>query len=374
MERVSVAIIGVGIIGRYHAECISKINEIDLKVLVDVNEELVRKEAERFKVEWCTDYTKILDRKDIDAAIICTPHHLHAPIAIDFMKAGKHVLVEKPMARTVRECDEMINTARKCGVKLGIVFQHRTHPHAIMAKRFIDEGKLGSLYRASLEYVTFRSQGYYESATWRGRWATEGGGVLINQAIHFIDLFQWFVGLKPVRLVAFINNLFHNIEVEDIASAIIEFENGAQGIMQFSTIDSPHYTRIVLRGTKALLIYEEDLKVAVNEPPIDEGVKAKERGFSPKFEWHRYIYDDLLSLEKLEKGHRAVLRDFARAIIEDKEPMVTGEEGRKSVEIANAIVLSGVTGKEVRFPINKQLYDKVINQLSQLKRITKLEV
>lgn len=375
MKKVTLAVIGVGGVGKTHAENIKKLNEAELKYVVDVNEEVAKRVAEEFNTNYCTDYTKLLDDPELDAVTICTPHHLHAKIAIDFMKSGKHVLVEKPMARTISECNNMINVARKYNVKLGVVFQHRTNPIAVATKNFLKENGLGNLYRGVLEFATFRSQNYYRSASWRGTWKGEGGGILINQAIHFIDLFQWFIDLRPIRLSAFVNNLLHEIEVEDIASAIIEFENGVQGVMQFSNLDSPSYTRIVIRGEKGVLFYDsKKVTVGLNKPTIPEGLKVLEKWGAPQVSWEEYTYSHLLALEKREKGHLAVIRDFVNAIIEDREPMVNGEEGRKSVEIVNAIILSGVTGKIVTFPLDAQTYDKVIEKLSEAKRIVKIEV
>ncbi len=369
MRKIKFGIIGIGGIGKHHAKCMRQVDEIELKAIADINEEIARKIAEEYKVKWYTDYLLMLEKEDIDAVSICTPHYLHAKMAIDCMKFGKHVLVEKPMARTVAECDSMIKEARKRGLKLGVVFQKRTNPDIIAAKEFVMKGELGELYRASLEFFTFRSQAYYNSGAWRGTWSMEGGGVLINQGVHFIDIFQWIINLKPKRLMAIIGNLLHNIEVEDLASAILEFENDVQATMQFSTIDYPGYRRMVFRGDKSILIYEDGkVRVAYTKPGIRLGIQESEIWGAPKCEWEE------LKIEEREHGHVAVLRDFARAILEDREPMVTGEEGIKSVEIINAIIMSGVTGKVVTFPIDREAYDKVINKLSKLKRIEYFQI
>jgi len=365
MKKVSFGVIGVGGVGRHHIKCMKQIDEVEVIAVADINEQIGRAVAEEFKVEWYKDYTKMIERDDIDAVSICTPHFLHCSMTLDCIKAGKHVLVEKPMARTVAECDLMIEEAKRAGVKLGVVFQNRTNPVAMAIKEYIVQGNLGELYRGSLEYFTFRSQAYYNSGAWRGTWSMEGGGVLINQGIHFIDLFQWFIGLRPKRISAFMNNLLHKIEVEDLASAILEYEGGVQTIMQFSTIDQPGYTRVTLRGDKALLVYEQGkAKVAVTEPPLSKGIPESERWGRPKAEWTE------LEPKQVEiSGHAAVIKDFALAVLEDREPMVPGEEGIKSVEIVNGIIMSAATGKVVEFPLDRQLYDKVISKLSELKRI-----
>jgi len=370
MKRVSFGIIGVGGIGRHHIKCMKEAEEVEVVAVADINEQVARAVAEEFKVDWYKDYTRMIERDDIDAISICTPHFLHCKMALDCIEAGKHVLVEKPMARTVAECDAMINKAKRADVKLGVVFQHRTNPIPITIKEYITQGNLGKLYRGSLEYATFRSQAYYNSGAWRGTWGMEGGGVLINQGIHFIDLFQWFIGLKPRRISAFIGNLLHNIEVEDLASAVLEYEAGVQTMMQFSTIDEPGYHRVTLRGEKALIVYEgEKVKTAITTPSISRGVMESEKWGRPKAEWIE------LSPKEVEiSGHQAVIKDFALAILEDRNPMVPGEEGIKSVEIVNGIIMSAVTEKVVEFPVDRQLYDKVIEKLSELKRIELVEL
>ncbi len=370
MGKVTFGVIGVGGIGRHHVKCMREVEEAEVVAVADINEAAARSVAEEFKVDWYLDYAKLLERDDIDAVSICTPHFLHCKMAIECAKAGKHVLVEKPMARTVSECDAMVREARRCGVKLGVVFQHRANPTILAVKEFIERGGLGELYRGDLEYFTFRTQSYYNSGAWRGTWSMEGGGVLINQGIHFIDVFQWLVGLRPRRVFAFITNLLHDIEVEDLASAVLEFDGGFQATMQLSTIDQPGYTRITIRGDEALLVYEDGkARVAVTQPPIRKGIAESERWERPQVEWKE------LEPKQVElTGHAAVIRDFALAVLEDREPMVAGEEGTKSVEIVNGIVMSAALGRAVDFPVDRQLYDKVVGKLAELKQISRVEL
>jgi len=365
LGKVKFAVIGIGGIGKAHIRAINNVEEAELVAIAEVNEALGKAAADQLKVDWYKDYREMLEKADVDAVTICTPHFLHAPMTIECAKAGKHVLTEKPMAIRVSECDEMIKAAKKHGVILGVVFQHRTNPYSKALKAFIDRGELGEIYHAVLEYYTLRTQAYYNSGAWRGTWGMEGGGVLINQGVHFIDLYQWFVGVKPVKLSAFIGNLLHDIEVEDLASAIIEFENGAQGVMQLSTLDNPGFNRIVIRGDKSLAIYEGGApKVAVTTPPIKETITSP-TGVKPSHEWK-----ELEPIPGL-RGHEAVIKDFAQAVLKGTAPMVPGEEGRKSVEIVNAIIMSGVLRRPVTFPLDREEYDKVHRRLSELKTIPK---
>ncbi len=364
--KIKYGVVGVGIIGRVHVDVAAKLKETELVAIADVNIANAKAVAEKYHVRWYQNYVEMLEKEKLDAISICTPHNLHYPIAMKALEYNTHVLVEKPMALSVKEADEMIAKARRLDLKLGVVFQHRTKPLSISIKRLIEEGKLGELYRALLEYCTYRDQRYYRSGPWRGTWKGEGGGVLINQAIHFIDLFQWFIGKKPSRLAAFINTLTHEIEVEDLASAVIEFEGGTQGVIHVSSFDMPSFARFDIRGDNGIIVVEDNRgRIAWNKPPIKESIisSLKERA-KPIVKW-----EDILPSHIKESGHQMVIKDFALAIINDQEPMVNGEEGRKSLEIVNAIILSGIKNKIVKFPVDRHEYEKLLTELSELKHI-----
>ncbi len=189
----------------------------------------------------CYDnYQALLARTDVDAVAICTPHNLHLPMTQAAAAAGKHVLCEKPMAPSVEECDAMIDACKRAGVALGVVFQSRFEPLTLQLKQMLDSDRLGRMIHTAAHTVWYRDDAYYRSAPWRGTWAEEGGGVLINQAIHTLDTLVWLGGL-PSRVTAQMRTLNHDIEVEDLAVAILEYAGGHLGIVRATTAAFPGY-------------------------------------------------------------------------------------------------------------------------------------
>ena len=375
MAKLRYAVVGAGGIGRHHAEVASRLEEYELVAVADVVEERARELASRFNARAYANYVEMLEREQLDVVSVCTPHPAHAEVAIEAMKRGVNVLTEKPMAATVSQCLAMIGEARKRGVKLGVVFQNRFEPRIRKAKRMVDAGELGDVYRALLRYVTYRDMAYFLSAAWRGKWATEGGGVLINQAVHYIDLFLWLLGKRPREVFAYAATAGHDIEVEDLVSAVAVFEGGCQGVMQFSTLDYPDMTNIELRGDKAMLLVETSPKradqalrnetsvfVYRNTPPVRRAIYASVRPGAPR----ATCTIEEVRAEEPFIGHEAVLRDFARAVLEDREPEVPGEEGLKSVELVNAIIMSAVEHKPVELPLDPARYDELLKRLEKL--------
>jgi predicted dehydrogenase len=358
MVKVNFGVIGVKGIGKNHIESIKRIKEADLIALADIDETAGKAVAEQHHAKWYADYTKMLEQSDLDAVCICVPHFLHTPTALLAIDCGKHVLVEKPMAMTVGEADKMVLEAEKKGVKLGVMYQYRVEPAYSEMKAILDRGDLGAIYRFVMESCDLRTQAYYDYAPWRGSWRSSGGGVIINQSIHHLDLLQWFLG-KPVRLHGWITTKIHRAEVEDLASALISFEGGAQGVIQASLIDALSITRFEICGDKAKLLSENgDVKLGVLETPIKEYIeKSKEVWDHPKCNWIK------VTPKAREAGHIAILRDFTQALLEDREPLIPGREGLVSLEIANAIILSHFKGKTVTFPVDRNEYTKLMQKL-----------
>jgi len=374
VAKIRFGVVGVGGIGRHHAELASRLEELELVAVADVAHERAREVAERLNVRAYGNYLDMFEKEQLDAISVCTPHPTHAEIAIEAMKRGIHVLTEKPMAATVGQCRAMIREARRRGVKLGVVFQNRFEPRFRRAKSIIEAGGLGDVYRGLLRYGTYRDMAYFASAAWRGRWATEGGGVLINQAVHFIDIFLWMLGRRPVEVFAYAGTLGHDIEVEDLASAVVLFENGCQGLIQCSTLDFPDLLNVEVRGDRGMLLVETSPKrveqgwrnetrvfLYRNAPPIRRAIYSSLRPEAPRVS---YSVEEVVAEEPFT-GHEAVLRDFARSIIEDREPEVTGEEGMKSVELINAVVMSAVEKRPVKLPLDPSQYDSLLERLKE---------
>ncbi len=222
MDTVRFGIIGVGGMGSGHARNMPFIDEVELTAVCDISPQALGVATEAFGVPGFATHTELLDSGLVDAVIVATPHYFHPPIAIDAMERGIHVISEKPMAVTVSGAEAMIEAARRTGVVFSVMFQQRTLPVSQAAKRLVDEGRLGELYRTLLIDSHFRSQAYYNSAGWRATWKGEGGGVLLNQAPHGMDLFTWLGGM-PSRVIAKVATRQHTIEVEDEATALIEY-------------------------------------------------------------------------------------------------------------------------------------------------------
>ena len=361
VEKVRFGVVGAKGIGRTHMEGIASCGNAELVAVADINEAEGKAAASKYGAEWYLDYEKMLGRKDLDAVSICTPHFLHCPMTLKALEHGKHVLVEKPMAITVGEADRMVDKARGVGLKLGVVFQYRTFTVYKEIKRLIDGGEIGRIYRVNMEACVFRTQAYYGSDAWRGKWKTEGGGALINQTVHNIDLLQWLVGM-PARLSGQIDTLYHSVEVEDIASAAIKFGNGAHGTLQVSIVDAVEDTRLEVCGEKGRIEADGTAKWMTMSKSLRECIADKKVWIDkPEVQWK-----DIKPATEEKGGHTAVIREFCQALIEDKEPPVSGEDGRNSIEIINAIILSSFEGRAVTFPVDRAAYDNLMQKLSKI--------
>lgn len=231
MDTLRFGIIGCGVIGPVHANALANLPQVTLAAVCDIDLARAQQVAAQYQIPVVTsDYHQLLARQDIDAVCICTPHYLHAEMAIAAAQAGKHIFCEKPMAISLPAIDAMIAAADDASVQLGLCFQHRFDPVVLAVKRLFDEGRFGIPLLGSAFCRCFRGEAYYNSAAWRGTWAQEGGGVLINQAIHTIDLLLWFLG-DPLTVQSTIATLRWQeaIEVEDTAHAVLTFANGALG-------------------------------------------------------------------------------------------------------------------------------------------------
>lgn len=346
---IKYGVVGVGVGGTFATRAIKEILEPEEVATVEAacsaHEERVKSFASKWGIKkWYTNYRDFLTKSGIDAVIISTPHYLHFPQTIEAIEEGLHVLVDKPIAINLNEADEMIRRAEKKGVKLGVILQSRFDPKLRKIKGIIEEGRLGKLVLGEAYIEWFRTQEYYDKSFWRGRWATEGGGALINQAIHTIDLLIWLMG-DVNCLWALIGTMTHNIEVEDLAIATMKFKNGAFGLILGSTALYPGFPhRLEIHGAKGSIIWEAEMikRISiVGEPEYSEVERAKE----------------LESWARPEavppKNHAELIRNFTKAIKEDKKPLVDGREGRRSLEVIRAIYHSGRTGEVVCFPFKE---------------------
>jgi len=342
MNTLHFGIIGVGNIAQNHIAAIEETPGAVLVAVADCDPERARSFAAEHGGTAYTDYRDLLTRDDVDAVAICTPHDLHAPMTCDAAAAHKHVLCEKPMARTVAECDAMIAACERAGVTLGVIFQSRFELLARKVKTLIDDGRLGPLLWVSANTIWYRTDEYYRSAPWRGTWAREGGGVLINQAIHTIDQLLWYTGM-PVRVTAQTRTLHHSIEVEDCALAILEYADNRLGFIQGTTVAYPGYPeRLEFYGARGSAIFHKGqgkLEWHLLDPREDGEEKAEVKSGAAR------------PMDIGTAGHIAQFQDFAAAIREHRRPVVDGHEGRMSIEVVEAVYRSARANMPVSLPL-----------------------
>ncbi len=343
-DKVRFGIIGCGVIAPWHARGIGNAADAELTAVCDIERPKAQKLADEFGSPAVFDnHHDLLDSGLVDAVSVCVPSGLHAKIGIDAAQAGKHILSEKPIDITLQNIDALITAARDCNVKLACIFQRRTAPLWQTVREAILAGKIGKLILADAYLKYYRSQEYYDSAGWRGTWALDGGGALMNQGVHCVDLMRWIAG-DPVIVYARCDHLARNIEVEDTSAAVITYANGAIGIIEGTTSvykGMPH--RLEFHGDTGNILVEGERIVRwetvdgneapdLSAPPADGSATADPADIGTE-------------------GHRIQIQDLARAIIEDRDPMITGEQARGAVELILGIYESSRTGAPVQFPL-----------------------
>lgn len=343
MTKLKVAVIGCGNVSVVHLEPIQKSEVAKLIAVCDLKPERTRAAGERFQVPWYTDYRDVLDLKP-DVIHICTPHNTHMEIAVAAAQAGVHVLTEKPMAIKLADADTMIAAAEKNRTKLGVIFQNRYNPSSRAAHETVRSGKLGKILGCRMFLTWNRSDEYYSYSDWKGTWHQEGGGVLIDQAIHTIDLMQWIMG-DIEYLEGSINNRTHDlIDVEDVAEATIFFKNGVVGSLYACncyTYDADIILEI--HGERGIVRIEKD----------DATIQIK--GKPPQIVTPNGS-DVTLGKSYWGVGHRTQIDRFYQAVLNDTPVELDGRAGRKALEIVKAIYYSGINEQcRVYFPYQEPL-------------------
>jgi predicted dehydrogenase len=360
MEAVRFGVVGVGGMGAAHVNEILKLQEAVLVAGADVSKDARDKFIAEKSVPCYDSYKELIARDDIQAICIVIPHPLHRQVAVDALRAGKHVLCEKPIASHPKDADEMIAAAKETGRKLGIVFQNRFNPLFQEAARLIHTGALGDVLRANLIARHLRTQQYYNRAGWRGTWAGEGGGVLLNQAPHALDLFVWLAGM-PVRVWGLTGTRLHEMQTEDEASAVLEYPNGSQGTIQANTFEGPDSVEMQIHCTKGRLHYDKGgMRIVGPKMPVDDFIAGAPGNMdSQKYETQTISLPDTAP-------HQETIRDFAMAVAENRPPAVPAEDGLKSLELANGIILSSERGKCVTFPLDREDYYDLLQEKVKL--------
>jgi predicted dehydrogenase len=350
-DSLGACIVGCGMIARFHIRALADIPGTRVAALVDTvpgAPERLIEQAGIPKVPTYTDVAQAVQQKDVDVVIISTPSGAHMDPAVTAAGAGKHVVVEKPLEVTPERCDRIIDACDKNGVKLCTIFPSRFHDSNMALKAAVDAGRFGRLTLGETTCKWWRSQEYYDKGGWRGTWKLDGGGALMNQAIHNVDLLLWLMG--PVtHVTGFTATLAHErIEVEDTAVACLRFANGALGVIQATTSVHPGYPKtIAVHGDRgSAVIEQEDVLRWDFTPETPEDAQIKTR-FAQKVGASGGASDPAAISHV---GHARQLSDFVRAIQTNTAPKVDGREGRKAVAAICAIYEAARTGQTVEMP------------------------
>lgn len=326
------AIVGAGVISEHHARAISAHPEAELVAVSDVHEAKAREFAEKYGgARVYQDYEEMLRADDIDAVTVCTPSGMHSAVTIAAAECGKHVLCEKPLDIRKEAMDAMIHACRKHHVKLSAVFQKRTTQIAAAVRKALQEEKLGKLVLGDVYMKYYRSREYYASAGWRGTWQWDGGGALMNQGVHGVDLLLHLMG-DVDSVFAYAAPLVHEIEVEDTAIAAVKYKNGAFGVIQGTTSVYPGMDmRMELHGDRGSIIFNDHGFQMWKFEAGDEAAPSIDEPSGPFGDGYVILIDDLI-----------------RSVRENRDPLITGESARKAVDLVLAIYESARTGREVK--------------------------
>jgi UDP-N-acetyl-2-amino-2-deoxyglucuronate dehydrogenase len=345
---LKVAIIGAGAISDKHIQGYLQFKDmVQIVSLVDSYPEKARQKADKYGLDASIfdDHQEMLAVVEFDLASVCTPPFAHATVAVDLLNHGKHVLVEKPMATCLQECDEMIAAAKANQRLLSVVAQNRFKTPWMKLKQVVASGKIGRIVHAQIDSFWWRGSNYYD-LWWRGTWEKEGGGCTMNHAVHHIDLFQWIVGY-PSELQSIVANLVHdNSEVEDFSTAILFYKNGTLGQVSASLVHHGEKQQMVVQGERAMVSIPWEVQASKQ---MENGFPEKDLDVSAEIQSY---YESLPDLA--HSDHNGQIANLLNAIEGTQELIVDGQEGRKTLELVTAIYKSGITGQKVKLPLTPQ--------------------
>lgn len=331
------ALIGCGTIADFHADAIRGIDGARLVAVAEQSEARARKFAEREHCDWVTDYRALLARPDVQIVCVSTPSGSHAPIGMDVLRAGKHLVVEKPIAMKAKGAAELVRTAKERKLTLSAISQRRFEPQHVAVKQAVDQGALGKLLLVEVSLAFFRSQEYYDSADWRGTIAQDGGA-LMNQGIHSVDLLLWFAG-PAASVVGQTATQTHRMEAEDIGLAIVRFKSGGFGTLMASTSIRPGFPAALnLYGDKGTIKLEGN---SITHWTVPDRAKPAEL---PSTGGGGGVADPKAIVSTY---HRIQLSDVVESIEAGRAPQVTGEDGMRAVQLVESIYEASATGTTI---------------------------
>lgn len=360
-DILRVGIIGIGNMGSVHMKniCAGNISGMVLTAVCDIDEEKLQNAKKEYSVAVFKNYKELFASGLVEAVIIATPHYLHPVIAVEAFEAGLNVLTEKPAGVRASDVIKMNEAAEKSGKVFGIMWNQRTNPLFRKARELMEDGILGAPKRL-VWIVTnwYRTQAYYDSATWRATWVGEGGGVLLNQAPHNIDLWQWIFGMPDEISAKCDVGKWHNIEVEDDVVITASYKNGATATFITSTGEYPGTNRLEISGSKGKMVLEKgSLHLWLTDGDEREFCFTDPKGF-PSYT----VNESEIEPEGVETAHNGILQNFTNAVLKGEELIAPGKEGIKEITISNAAYLSAWTGKNIALPFDTKEFDELLEK------------
>jgi predicted dehydrogenase len=364
MDIVRFGVIGLGSIGSRHVNYLNTLKGAILAAVCDAHKPLAQKVAEERGVPAFDSYKALLESHSVDAIIIATPHFQHPPIALAAFNAGVHVLCEKPLAVSVLQARKVIAASlQRPDLKFALMLQQRTWPIYAEMKKRLSDGSLGPISRITWTITDwFRTDAYYASGGWRATWDGEGGGVLLNQCPHNLDLLWWLTSMMPQRITAVARiGASHPIEVEDEVSAILEYESGAIGQFNTATGEAPGCNRLEIATDQGLLIAEPS-KVTMRR--TTQSVKEL-RQTGPANSRGAQTHDEVVNFPPEPKdNHKLITQNFINAILHNEPLLAPGTDGAFGLEIGNAMLMSGLKRKAVDLPLDGEAYEHFLTGLA----------
>lgn len=367
---VRLGIIGLGNMGIAHAKNIEegKVPGLELSAVAD-------RDAERLKayqsIKTFSDGSEMMQSGEVDAVLIATPHYSHTPLGIEALQSGLHLLVEKPISVHKADCQRLIEAHTNKDLMFAAMFNQRTDPSYRKLRQLIQSGELGTIHRINWIITDwYRTESYYRSGGWRATWGGEGGGVLLNQCPHNLDLLQWLFGM-PRKITANCQfGRFHDIEVEDAVTALLEYPDGATGVFITTTGEAPGTNRLEVAADRGKVVIESGkFSYTRNESPLSEHLLSEKGGFNKPAVWHVDI-----PVEGKGEQHVGVMKNFADAILHGEELLAPAAEGIHSVELANAMLYSAFEGQPVELPLDAKIYEKALKKRIETSTYVKPEV
>ena len=361
-KLIRFGIIGIGGMGANHANLLlqNKINNACLASICDMNKSFSKNFID---TPFYSNASDFFNKDKIDVAIIATPHRSHVNLGKEALKNDINVIIEKPLAVTAKQCREFIEFSKKYDAKFGIMLNQRTNPAFIKLKKMIMSGELGKIHRYQWTITDwFRTNYYYNISDWRATWKGEGGGVLMNQSIHQLDLCQWLFGMPDSVITDMQLGHFHNIEVEDEVTSILKYKDGMKGIFSTTTGETPGVNRLEIASDYGLIIYENN---CLTWKKLSETSTSVIRNSQILFEkppvetlQFKFPHEEDQHIE-----HNKILQNFTNFLLGKEDLYVPGDQGLNSVKLINTMILSGLDKKEIELPLNEEEYENKLREM-----------